>query len=53
MSQMSSFAKTIMEERYSHKKSDGLLETWGEIAQRVAENVMGAVNAPEDLDEKS
>ena len=49
MHEMSSFAKTIMEQKYSHKKSDGSLETWDEIARRVAENVMGAVNAPKEL----
>lgn len=49
MTQMSSFAKTIMEQKYSHVKSGGSLETWDEIAQRVAENVMGAVNAPKSL----
>lgn len=46
MTQMSLFAKAIMEQKYSHVKPDGTRETWDEIARRVAENVMGAVNAP-------
>jgi ribonucleoside-diphosphate reductase alpha chain len=49
MHEMSSFAKHIMETKYSHVKPDGTLEAWDEIARRVAENVMGAVNAPEEL----
>lgn len=49
MHEMSSFAKHIMESKHSHVKSDGTLETWDEIARRVAENVMGAVNALKEL----
>lgn len=49
MSQMGLFAKHIMETKYSHVKPDGTRETWDEIARRVAENVMGAVSAPEEL----
>lgn len=48
-SEMSLFAKTIMEQKYSHVKPDGTPEAWGDIAKRVAENVMGAVSAPKDL----
>lgn len=43
---MSSFAKTIMEQKYSHTKSDGSKETWEEIAYRVTKNVMRAVGVP-------
>lgn len=40
---MSPFAKTIMEQKYSHAKSDGTKETWEEIAYRVTKHVMRAV----------
>ena len=49
MSEMSVFAKTIMEQKYSHTKSDGTKETWEEIAKRVAKHVMRGVNAPKSL----
>ena len=39
----SSFAKNIMEQKYSHTKSDGTKETWEEIARRVTNNVLGCV----------
>ncbi len=47
--EMSVFAKTIMKQKYSHPLEDGKKETWKQIASRVAKNVMGAVNAPEEL----
>lgn len=40
------FAKTIMEQKYSHTKSDGSKEDWHEIANRVARKVMKATNTP-------
>jgi len=40
---MNFFAKTIMEQSYSHD-IDGRKETWEEIAYRVTKNVMRAVN---------
>lgn len=43
---MSVFARTVMEDKYSHTKPDGSKETWPEIARRVARNVLKAVNAP-------
>jgi ribonucleoside-diphosphate reductase alpha chain len=46
---MSSFATTIMQSRYSHTLPGGRLETWREIAHRVATSVMGAVDAPKAL----
>src|SRR3972149_4108107 len=49
MTQMGSFAKTIMEQRYSHEKGDDLRETWDEIAWRGATKGMGAVDAPAGL----
>jgi len=48
-SEMSFFAKTIMEQKYSHLRSNGKLEQWKHIARRVTRNVMGAVNAEEAL----
>jgi ribonucleoside-diphosphate reductase alpha chain len=48
--EMSAFARTIMEQKYSHTKENGSPETWGEIAHRVATNVLSAINAsPEDV----
>lgn len=45
---MSAFAKTVMEQKYSHDTEDGK-ETWEEISHRVAVNVMKAVNAPKAI----
>jgi ribonucleoside-diphosphate reductase alpha chain len=42
---MGSFAHRIMQQKYSQIKIDGSMETWPEIAYRVAKNVLGAVNA--------
>lgn len=50
--QIGPFAKTIMEQKYSHVLPDGAKETWEQIAHRVAKNVMGAVKgsrAPQGL----
>lgn len=41
---MSVWARTIMEQKYSHKLEDRL-ETWEEISYRVARNVLKSVNA--------
>lgn len=50
--EMSAFAKAIMDHKYAHTKPDGTKETWEEIAYRVASNVMSAVKAsPEIVDE--
>jgi len=49
MNKMSDFAHSIMEQKYSHDKSDGTKETWEEIAKRVANNVMKSVHAPRTL----
>jgi ribonucleoside-diphosphate reductase alpha chain len=46
---MSKFATDIMQQKYSHTKPDGALETWEEIAQRVARRVMKATDAPVKL----
>lgn len=53
MSQMSFFAKTVMNEKYSHTLPDGSLETWPQIAHRVASSVLSAVNAPAWMVEKA
>jgi ribonucleoside-diphosphate reductase alpha chain len=45
-SEMSVFAQTIMEQKYSHIKPDGSKETWPEISRRVAKHVLRAVDAP-------
>lgn len=46
MDEMSPFALTIMQQKYSHTKSDGTKETWEEIAARVAKHVMATVQVP-------
>lgn len=47
--EMSHFAKTILEDKYSHTKKDGTKETWENIAYRVTKHVMKSVNAPKEL----
>lgn len=47
--QMSEFARSIMEQKYSHTLKDGSKETWENIAYRVSKHVMKAVNAPKEL----
>lgn len=44
MTTMSTFAKTIMEQKYSHTKSDGSKESWEEISKRVVKHVMKAID---------
>ena len=46
--EMSAFAHTIMEQKYSHIKIDGVKEDWNNIAYRVSKNVLKAVHAPKD-----
>jgi ribonucleoside-diphosphate reductase alpha chain len=43
---MSEFAKTIMEQKYSHKNKEDQTETWSNIAYRVSKKVLQAVHAP-------
>lgn len=43
MTEMSNFAKTIMEHKYSKTLKDGSLETWDNIAHRVSKHVMKAL----------
>lgn len=43
MDEMSAFAKTIMEQKYSHVKSNGKKETWPEIARRVTDAVLDVI----------
>ena len=45
---MSAFARTIMEQKYSHTNENGTKESWGEIATRVATNVLSAINASQE-----
>jgi ribonucleoside-diphosphate reductase alpha chain len=49
MNPKSTFALTIMNQKYAHKKADGTPESWDEIAARVAKNVMAAVHAPPEM----
>ena len=50
--EMSNFASTIMNQKYAHDKPDGTKETWEEIAQRVARNVLKAASAPKAIVEE-
>lgn len=49
--QMSPFAATVMNQKYAMDKRDRK-ETWEEISHRVVTNVMGAVDADDDLIKK-
>ena len=47
---MGPFAASIMEQKYAHKlETEDRLETWAEISHRVANSVMGSVNAPKSM----
>lgn len=48
-SDMSVFATSILNQKYSHQLRSGRQETWDEVAERVASNVLGAVDAPKEL----
>lgn len=50
MTDFSTFAKTIFEQKYAHD-IDKRKETWPELAQRVSSHVMRAVKAPDYLTE--
>jgi ribonucleoside-diphosphate reductase alpha chain len=47
MTEMSKFAKVIMEQKYSHKTKEGATESWENIAYRVSKKVLQAVHAPQ------
>lgn len=49
MTEMSVFAKTILNQKYAHTKRDGQLEDWNNIAYRVSKHVLNAVGASETL----
>lgn len=49
---MSPFAAAIMNQKYAHELRGGRKETWAEIAERVATNVLAAVDAPKDMVKK-
>lgn len=51
MDEMSAFASTITSERYAHllEEEEARRETWPEIGDRVATNVLKAVKAPRKL----
>lgn len=48
MSEMSKFAKDIMEQKYSHTLKDGSKETWEQIAKRVAKTVLKTLNVDKE-----
>lgn len=43
MTQMSSFATDILRNKYAQVREDGTQETWDDVADRVASNIMGPV----------
>lgn len=47
--EMSVFAKTIVDQKYAHTDKEGNKESWEDIAKRVATSVMKAVDAPKSL----
>ena len=49
MDKMSPFAETIYLQKYAKEKDDGTKECWEETAERVAKNVLKAVNAKKTL----
>jgi len=50
--EMGDFAKTIMEQKYSHTLPSGKVEDWNNISYRVSKHVMKAVGAPKELVER-
>ena len=48
MTNLSPFAHTIQEQKYAQTKEDGTKETWDDVAERVANDVLGSV-FPEDV----
>ena len=48
MTNLSPFAHTILEQKYAQTKEDGTKETWDDVAERVAKDVLGSV-FPEDV----
>lgn len=53
MTEMSVFAKTVMEQKYSHKNKEGETESWDNISYRVSKHVLKAVHAPASQIEKT
>ena len=51
--EMSAFARTICQQKYSHDLKDGSKETWENIANRVVRVVFKSVNAPKSLVEQT
>ncbi len=49
MSELSTFAQTILNDKYAHTKKDGTLETWDNIAYRVSKHIMKSVGASKEL----
>lgn len=44
MTEMSQFARSIMDQKYAHTLADGTKESWEQIADRVAQNVLAVLN---------
>lgn len=52
LDEMGVFARTVMENRYSHNSPYGGKETWPEISRRVAKVVIGHIDAPWDMEQE-
>ena len=50
--EMSTFAKTILEQKYCHTKEDGTKETWEEVASRVVDNVLAVIEVSDEVKAK-
>ncbi len=50
--EMSTFAKTILEQKYCHTKEDGTKETWEEVASRVVDNVLAVIEISDEVKAK-
>lgn len=44
MTEMSQFARSIMDQKYAHTLADGTKESWEQIAERVAQNVLSVLD---------
>src|SRR6202166_4844890 len=53
MTEMSKFAQSIMEQKYSHLNKEGDKESWENISYRVSKKVLQAVHAPQSQIEQT
>ena len=53
MTEMSKFARTIMQQKYSHELEGGTPEEWNNISYRTSKHVLKAVGAPKKQIERT